>query len=104
MEAETLVVSWFRFLRVGSRISELRVIILPGTQILKVGSRISDCSQFCFLFLKFYVAPSHITRLGATRNEKHFFDSRVNLNNYIKVFVPNRIKTTRPDNEVNFCI
>ena len=31
-----LVVSWFRFLRVGSRISELHIIILPGTQILKV--------------------------------------------------------------------
>ena len=28
----TLVVSWFRFLRVGSRISKLRVIILPGMQ------------------------------------------------------------------------
>ena len=28
----TLVVSWFHFLRVG-RISELRVIILPGTAV-----------------------------------------------------------------------
>ena len=37
----TLVVSWFRFLRVGSRISVLCVIILPGTQILKVRSWIS---------------------------------------------------------------
>ena len=42
-----MVVSRFRFLRVGSRISELRVIILPGTQIFKFGSRISHCSQFC---------------------------------------------------------
>ena len=37
LEAEivetTLVVSRFRFLRVGSRISELGVIILPGMQI-----------------------------------------------------------------------
>ena len=49
----TLVVSRFRFLRVGSRISELRVIILPGTQILKVVSWISDCSRFRFSFLKF---------------------------------------------------
>ena len=36
----TLGVSWFHFLRVGSRISELHVIILLGMQILKVGSRI----------------------------------------------------------------
>ena len=49
----TLVVSRFHFLRVGSHISELHVIILPGTQILKVGSRISDCSWFHFLSLKF---------------------------------------------------
>ena len=62
LEAEivktTLVVSRFCFLRAGSRISEVRVIILPGTQISKVGSRISDCSRFRFSFLKFYVAPS----------------------------------------------
>ena len=60
----TLVISWFRFLRVESRISELCVIILPETQILKVGSRISDLSCFCFSFLNFYVAPSHFKRLG----------------------------------------
>ena len=71
----TLVVSRFRFLRVGSRILEPRVIILPGTQILKVGSRISDCSRFRFSFLKFYVAPSRITRPGATRNEKNQKDT-----------------------------
>ena len=35
----TLIVSWFHFLRVGSQISVLRVIILPRMQILKVGSR-----------------------------------------------------------------
>ena len=35
----TLVVSRFRVLMVGSRISVLREIILPGMQILKVGSR-----------------------------------------------------------------
>ena len=69
----TLVISWFRFLRVASRISMLRVIILPGTQILKVGSRISDCSRFRFSFLKFYVAPSRITQPGATRNKKMTF-------------------------------
>ena len=66
----TLVVSWFRFLGVGSRISELRVIILPITQILKVGSRISDCSRFRFLYLKFVVTSSRFNRLGATRTEK----------------------------------
>ena len=65
----TFVVSRFPFLRVGSRISELRVIILPGTQIFKVRSQISDCSRFCFSFLKFYVP--RITRPGATRNEKN---------------------------------
>ena len=37
----TLVVSRFHFLRVGSRISKLRVIILPGTKILKAGSLLS---------------------------------------------------------------
>ena len=58
------------FLRVGSRLSELHVIILPGTQIFKEGSQISDCSRFRFSFLKFYVAPSRITQLGATRNKK----------------------------------
>ena len=26
------------------------------------------------------------------------------INEYIKIFVPNPIKTTKPDNEVNFCI
>ena len=36
----TLVVSWFRFVRVGSCISVLRVIILPGMQILNVRSRV----------------------------------------------------------------
>ena len=56
----TLVVSQFHFLRVGSRISKLRVIILPGMQILKVGSWTSNCSRFGFSFLKFYVAPSRI--------------------------------------------
>ena len=66
----TLVVSRFRFLRVESRISKLRVIILPGMQILKVGSLISDCSWFCFSYLKFFVASSCFNRLGATRNEK----------------------------------
>ena len=69
----TLVVSRFRFLKVGSRTSELRVIILPGMQIFKVGSQISDCSRFCFSFLKFYVAPCRITRPGATRNKKITF-------------------------------
>ena len=44
----TLVVSRFRFLRVWSWISVLRVIILPGTQILKVGSRIFNWSRFRF--------------------------------------------------------
>ena len=67
----TLVVSRFRFLRVRCQISVLRVIILPETQILKVGSRISDWSQFRFSFLTFYVAPSCITRPGATRNKKN---------------------------------
>ena len=38
----TLVVSLFRFLRVGSRISVVRGIFLLGMQILKVGSWISD--------------------------------------------------------------
>ena len=66
----TLVISRFSFLRVGFRISELHVIILPRTQILQVGSRISDCSWFCFSYLKFYVAPSRITWPGATRNDK----------------------------------
>ena len=42
----TLVISRFRFLRVGSRISELREIILPGMQIFKVGSRISTAVGF----------------------------------------------------------
>ena len=69
----TLVVSRFRFLRVGSRLSELHVIILPGMQIFKVKYRISDCSQFHFSFIKFYLAPSRITRLGATRNKKMTF-------------------------------
>ena len=61
------------FLRVGSRLSELHVIILPGMQIFKVKYRISDCSQFHFSFIKFYLAPSRITRLGATRNKKMTF-------------------------------
>ena len=67
----TLFVSWFRSLRVRSRISVLHVIILLSTQILKVGSRISEWSRFCFSCLIFYVAPSRITRPGATRNKKN---------------------------------
>ena len=35
----TLVISRFRFLRVGSCISEMRVIILPGTQTLSLTTR-----------------------------------------------------------------
>ena len=73
----TLVFSQFGFLRVGSCIFNLRVIILPGTQILKVVSRISDFSWFHFSFLKFYVAPSSITRPGATRSKK-----KILLGNY----------------------
>ena len=57
----TLFVSRFHFLRVRSRISVVRVIILPGVKILKVRSRISDWSQFRFSFLTFYVAHSRIT-------------------------------------------
>ena len=58
----TLVITQFCFLRVGSHLSQLRVIILPEMQILKVGSRISDLSQFHFSFLNFYVAPSHFKK------------------------------------------
>ena len=47
----TLVVSRFSFLKVGSCIFELLVIILPGTQYFKVRSRISDCSWFRLSFL-----------------------------------------------------
>ena len=50
----------FRFLKVGSRLSKISVIILPGMQILQVFSPISDWSQFCFSFLIFYVTPSRI--------------------------------------------
>ena len=59
-----LVVSRFRFLRVGSQISVLRVLILLGMQFLKVGSRISDWSQFCFSFLTIIVGyqPEKIQR------------------------------------------
>ena len=56
----TLVVSPFRFLRVGSRISELRVIVLPGTQIFKVGS---------------WICHSNFTILTITRLVKSSFHS-----------------------------
>ena len=86
--------------------------------MLKVGSWISDCSRFRFSYLKFLVNSSRINRLGATRTEKmqllgnyvlflRFLISLIAeliINEYIKIFVPNPIKTTKPDNEVNFCI
>ena len=46
----TLIVSRVCFLKFGFWLSQLRVIILTGTQILKVVSRISNWSQFCFSF------------------------------------------------------
>ena len=67
----TLVVSRFHFLRVGSRISELRVIILPGTQILKVGSQISNCSRFCFSFLKFFIGLEKQFKVPKDLNYPH---------------------------------
>ena len=78
----TFVVSQFRVLRVGSRISVLHVIILPGTQTLKVGSWISDWSWFCFSFLTFYVAPSRVTWPGVTRNEKKWLLGKYPIRNY----------------------
>ena len=66
----TLVISRFHFLRVESRISKLRVIILPETQILKVGSGISNLSWFRFSYLNLYVTPSHVKRLGRIRTKK----------------------------------
>ena len=53
-----LIVSHFRFLKVVSWKSELRVNILSGMQILKVVSRISDWSHFRFLVLIIEVNPS----------------------------------------------
>ena len=72
----TLVISRFRFLRVVSRISVLRVIILPGMQILKFGSQISDWSWFRFSFLTFYVAASciNIDNTSYLPNLGHFGD------------------------------
>ena len=65
----------------------LRVIVLSGTQILKVGSRISDGSRFHFLFLTFYVAPSRITRPGATRNKKKQLLGNYPIRNYYLEFI-----------------
>ena len=54
----------FLFLRVGSCISEVVVIILPEMQILKVGSRISNLNRFSFSYLNLFVFPSHVKQLG----------------------------------------
>ena len=95
----TLVISRFCFLRVGSPISELRVIILPGTQILKVGSRISDCGRFCFSFLKFYVASSRFNRLGGTRTEKMNVTTIRTLSIY--GYQPKKIRRRRYEQKLN---
>ena len=87
----TLVFSWFHFLRVGSWISKLCVIILPGTQILKFVSRIPDCSPFRFSFLKINVAPSCIARPGATRIEKKRLLGNYPIRNYYLEFISDLI-------------